>query len=405
MIATSSLNGPSESLRPGASPRLLSLDVLRGLTVAGMILVTDPGTYGAIFPPLRHSEWNGPTLTDMIFPCFLVMVGVAMMLSFASRLARGASRGNLALHVLRRSLVLILLGLAVNAFPDYDRAHLAKLRFPGILQHIGVCYGMAALLYLAVARPAISNRMRRAAILAAIVLSLGGYWALLKLYPTPEFGPGRLDSLGSLPAVVDRAVFTVPHLWAYGTTPGYGVTYDPDGLLLTLLPSFATVLFGVLAGEVLRDGAARRSQCAWLAVAGTLLWLAGLGLGHWLVLNKKIWTSSFALLSSGLSLLVFAALFYLIDIRGWRRGWTLALIFGTNAILAFALSQVITDLGIRVHVFYHGKLTGLHTAIYQQFFALPSAPRLGSLLYAIAVVLLNAALIYPLYRKRIFLRI
>ncbi len=393
---------PDRSVPRVLPERLLSLDVLRGLTVAGMILVTDPGTYSAIFPPFRHAEWNGPTLTDMIFPCFLVMVGVAMTLSFAARLQRGATHTTLAFHALRRAAVLVVLGLVVNALPDFDLAH---LRLPGILQHIGVCYGMAALLYLAVARPAISNRSRRAVFVAAMVLSLGGYWALLKLYPTPGFGPGRLDSLGSLPAFVDRAVFRVPHLWAYGTTPGYGVTFDPDGLLLTLLPSFATVLFGVLAGEVLRDGDARREQCATLAVAGTAVWLAGLGLSHWLVLNKKIWTSTFALLSSGLSLLVFAGLFYLIDIRGRRRGWTLARIFGTNAILAFALSQIITMLGTRIHVVFHGKSTGLHTAIYQQVFAMAGAPRLGSLLYAIAVVLLNAALIYPLYRRKIFLRI
>ena len=364
-----------------------------------MILVTDPGTYSAVYPPLRHAEWNGPTATDIIFPCFLVMAGVSLTLSFAARLRGGATGAQLALHALRRGIVLVALGLLVNAFPDFDLAH---LRLPGILQRIGVCYFLAAMLYLAL--PARNRRTRVLAITAVVLVLLGAYWTLLKFYPTPGFGPGRLDSLGSLPAVVDRAVFGVQHMWAYGLTLGYGVTYDSEGLLSTA-PALATMLFGVLAGEVLVDDPDRRRQGAALATLGTALWLAGLGLSHWLVLNKKILTSTFALFSSGLSLLLFAGLLYVIDIRGWRRGWTLARIFGTNAILAFVLSQLITMAGIRFRIPFRGQTPELHTLLYQRVFAIAQAPRLGSLLYAVAIVLLNAALVYPLYRRRIFLRI
>ena len=320
--------------------RLLSLDVLRGLTIAGMILVTDPGTYGARYGFLAHAEWDHPTATDLIFPCFLVMVGVSLVLSFGARLRLGVSRGALLLQALRRAVLLIVLGLVVNGFPTYDLAH---LRIPGILQRIGVCYALAALLYLALKRPGLTRARRVGAIGGVCAVLLAGYWALLKLYPTPGFGPGRLDSLGSLPTVVDRAVFGVAHLWIWGLTPGYGVTYDSEGILSTT-GALATVLFGVLAGELLQRDETRGRRCGQLAVFGTALWLAGLGLSPWLVQNKKILTSTFALSSSGLSLLALAGLFYVIDVRGWRRGWTLPLIFGTNAIFAFVLSGVVTTL-------------------------------------------------------------
>ncbi len=387
--------------RVAASERLLALDVLRGFTVAGMILVTDPGTYDAIYAPLRHAAWNGATLTDMIFPCFLVMVGVSTTLSVTARLKRGASRASLALHALRRSALLIVLGFLVNGFPFYDLSH---LRFPGILQRIGVCYLLAALLYLGLNKPAISDGVRRAVLLGVIFGALALYWALLRFYPTPGFGAGHLDSLGSLPATVDRALFGVRHLWAYGLTPGHGVTYDPEGALSTL-PALATVLFGVLAGEELRSQATRSHKCAVLALDGTVLWLAGLCWSGSLVLNKRIYTPSFAIFSAGLALLLLAGLLYVIDVKHWRRGWTLPRIFGTNAIFAFVLSGVLTATLMVVHVRSAGEYVDLHTLLYQRGFAAWLPLRFGSLLYAVAIVLLNAALIYPLYRRRIFLKL
>ncbi len=397
---------------PGAVPRssrsrktpqrLLSLDVLRGLTIAGMILVTDPGTYASRFAPLQHADWNGATLTDMIFPCFLIMTGVSMTLSFSTRLARGATRGDLLLHALRRCGLLIVLGLLVNGFPSYDLAH---LRIPGILQRIGICYLLAAAIYLPLKRKAILRQTRFEVIGAIIFVCLAGYWALLVLYPTPGFGPGYLDSLRNLPAVLDRRVFTVPHLWAYGLTPGYGVTYDSEGILSTI-PALATVLFGVLAGEVMRRGDDRRRQSGLLAAMGTVLWVSGLALSHWLVLNKRIYTPTFALFSDGLSILLLAGLVYVIDVRGARRGWTLLLIFGTNAIFAFVLSSVITSLLSFFHVGDAGKPVQLHTFLYNHLFVAHWLPaQVGSLLYAIVIVLLNAALVYPLFRRRIFLKL
>ena len=385
-------------------PRLLALDVLRGLTIAAMILVTDPGTYSHVYPQLLHAVWNGPTAADLIFPCFLVIVGVSVTLSMTARLERGGTFRALVGHAARRSAVLIAVGLFFNGFPFFDLAH---LRVPGVLQRIGICYFFGSLLFLMLRRLAFTTRARQRTLALVCCGSLGVYWVLLEFYPTPGFGPGRLDSLGSLPAVLDRALFTVPHLWIFGTTPGWGVTFDPEGALSTL-GAFGTTLLGVLAGEVLRSDAdekERRRQCATLAVGGTGLWLAGLGLGYGIVLNKKIWTPSFALWSAGLSILLLAGLLYLIDIRRCRRGWTLPLIFGTNAILAYVLSGLITTvlnvISVRTP---EGKL-GLYTFLSNHVFATWLPPRPASLAYALVIVLLNAALVYPLYRRRMFLRL
>ncbi len=388
-------------MKAPARERLLSLDVLRGLTMAAMVLVNDPGS-NRVFWPLDHAEWNGATPTDMIFPCFLVMMGVAMTLSFAARLQRGATHGRLAVHAVRRGALIVLIGLALNALPTL---HLETLRFPGVLQRIGVCYTLAALLYLALPGPDAGHWKRQRTVVLAVVAVglLAVYWALLKLYPTPGFGPGRLDPLGSLPAVVDRAVFGTHHVWRWATTPGYGnaPTYDPEGLLSTL-PALANVLFGILAGEELRTRATRRQQCAALAVAGTVLWLLGLGLSHWLPLNKKLWTSTFALFTSGLSILLLAGLMYLVDIRQRRRGWAFFLLFGTNAILAYVLADLVAIYSDRIHV---GPKLSLHGLVFRDLFAGWLPPDVASLGYALLFVGVIAGLLYPFYRRGIFLRI
>ncbi len=393
------------SARPAAAAdRLLSLDVLRGLTMASMVLVNDPGS-GALYGQLDHAEWNGATFTDMIFPCFLVIVGVSITLSFASRLNRGATHTNLALHALRRGGLIVSLGLLLNLLFNWNFAH---LRFPGVLQRIGVCYTVAALLYLALPGPDVGRwrRTRETVLgLTAFVL-LATYWALLKLYPAPGFGPGHLDTYMSLPAVVDRAVFGIHHIYRWGITPGLGPTYDPEGLLSTL-PALTNVLFGILAGEQLRSARPRRQQCGILATMGTTLWLAGFGLSHWLPLNKKLWTSTFALFTSGLAILCLAGLLYVIDLRRVRRGWSFFLIFGTNAILAYVLADVVAYGFDRIHFHLANgpRPVNLHGLIFRDLFASWLPPQAASLGFALLYVCLIAALIYPLYRRRIFLRI
>ena len=413
--------------------RLISLDVMRGLTIAAMILVTDPGTYSAVFPPLLHAAWQGATLTDMIFPAFLFMVGVSIVFSTQARLfpraGRGATRRQLIGHILRRAILLIVLGLLVNGFPAYDLHH---LRLPGILQRIALCYAAAALLYLAIgdrgpapgaettsAASAQCASNRAAAFLATIIAAiLIGYGVLLRYVPVPGFGPARYDSLGYLGAYIDRAVFTTQHLWAWGLTPGYGVTYDPEGLLSTL-PAIANTLLGVLAGVWLRMPRPARSKVADLLFFGALLFAVAWPLATLMPINKRIWTSTFALLSGGVSLFAFALLYWILDVRdldvrnkdlGSSSRWmkpaiSFASIFGTNAIFAFVLSSIITGSLDAIHLHSGGTTLSLHQTAHQYLFASWLPPRIGSLGYALAIVALNAALLYPLYRRRIFLRI
>lgn len=382
-----------------ASARLVSLDVLRGLAVAGMILVTDPGTYSAVYPPLLHSPWNGATATDMIFPAFLFSVGVAITLSFRSRVLKGESRVRLARHVVIRSVIMFFIGLALNGFPDYE---LHTIRIPGVLQRIALCYLCAAFIYVGLSgaddEAANSRRAWRIGSLAFVILA--GYWALLKFFPVPGFGANRLDSQGYLGAYIDRAVFGIRHLWPYGTTPGVGVTYDPEGILSTF-PAIATTLLGVLAGELMRSKLSLGKKAGYLAFAGFVTFVAGLLLSPLFPINKRMWTSTFVLVSGGVAPMVFALLLYLVDLKQWKRWTPPFLVFGSNAILAFALSNVITTLTDRIHV---GSLT-LHQWADSVCFStwLPAVN--ASLAYAITIVLFNMAILLPLYRKRIFVRL
>jgi len=209
--------------------RLVSLDALRGLTVAAMVLVNNPGTWRAVYAPLRHAEWHGWTPTDLVFPFFLFVVGVAIPLALGRRVAAGESRASIVARAARRSAIIVALGLLLHAIPDFD---LAALRIPGVLQRIGVCYLVAALVFLT------TGWRTQAALVAAL---LAAYWAALTLVPVPGFGVGRLDPEGNLAAYIDRAVFG-RHVWRLVPV------YDPEGLLSTV-PAVATTLVGVLAGH------------------------------------------------------------------------------------------------------------------------------------------------------------
>jgi predicted acyltransferase len=403
-----STTAPEFAPHPVAAPvskpeRLISLDVFRGLIVAGMILVTNPGTYSAVYWPLLHANWNGWTLTDMIFPSFLFIVGVAVTLSFAARTARGERRGRLARHLLQRAVILILLGLFLNAFPFFE---LHTLRIAGVLQRIALCCAIGGLLYLSLMPEAGHDEApyarRRIFILCGVIVGLvAGYWLTLRYVPVPGFGPDRLDSLGNLGAYIDRAVFTTQHMWFYGTTPGHGVTFDPEGLLTTL-PATANLLIGLIAGEALRAKNSAVRKAVLFAVAGLVLFLVGMALNSLLPINKKIWTSTFVLLSSGFSLMAFALCYWVVDLRRWRWWTGPALIFGTNAILAFALTNVITPLTDAIHV--HPGVN-LHAWGYQTIFLPWLSPVHASLAYALVLVGLNMAIVAVFYRKRIFLRI
>jgi predicted acyltransferase len=365
--------------------RLFALDVFRGLTIAGMIVVNTPGTWTHVYPPLLHAEWHGWTATDTIFPFFLFIVGVSMAVSFARRRARGATRRELFLHALRRGAIIFGLGLALNvlSFFVFHRAH---LRIPGVLQRIGVVYIFAAAIFLA---------FGRRGVLATVVLLLVGYWALMRFVPVPGFGAGRLDLEGNLAAWVDRAVLG-EHTWKPG--------WDPEGPLSTI-PAIATALLGAIAGEWLRSDNVRQKQLGlviggWLAVGVGLLWSLSFPI------NKNLWTSSYAVFMSGLAALFLAlcrGLFDGTDRPVWARPFEW---LGRNPIAAFVLSTLVTivSLGIKLPG-PDGKPRSLYATIYRTVFDRFADPRLGSLLFALTFLAVWIAICGLLYRRRIFLKV
>jgi len=370
------------SARPGA--RLVSLDVFRGMTIAGMILVNNPGTWSAIYAPLRHAPWHGWTLTDLIFPFFLFIAGVSTAFSFAARQARGATRAALALHILRRSAIIFTLGLFLNAFPAFK---LATLRYPGVLQRIAVCYLAASLLFL------YSGRRAR---VAALVLLLFGYWALMTLLPVPGFGSGRLDPEGNLAAYVDRAVLP-GKLWQS--------TWDPEGILSTL-PAMATLLVGIFLGEWLLAPRAPQRTAAGMMAMGA----AGLALGQaWHLvfpINKNLWTSSYVVFTAGFALVLLGACYWLVDVKGWRRWATPFVVYGVNPIAAYFLSSLFADvLGSFRTALADGQAVSWKRFLFVKLFAPAASPVNASLLFALSYVLLWLGVMWLLYRRRVFIKI
>lgn len=366
--------------------RLVSLDVFRGATIAAMILVNNPGSWAHVYPPLLHAEWHGWTFTDVIFPSFLWICGVAMTLSFARRVERGDSRSRLFLHTLRRAASIFVLGLLLNAYPAFD---LATLRIPGVLQRIAVCYLAAAALFLV-------TRLRGQ--IAAILCLLGVYWVLMKTVPVPGYGAGLLDKQGNFAQWIDSLVLS-GHMWSQTKT------WDPEGIVSTL-PSIATILFGVLCGHLLRAALSVAEKAAWMFSVGVSLLFAGLVMNAWLPINKNLWTSSFAVFMAGLAFTLFALSYWLIDGRGYARWGRPFSIYGMNAITVYVCSGMLADtLTVIRWTGADGRPVQLNTWLFTDFFSRFAGPVNASLLFAIANVLLIYAVAYAMWRKRWFIRL
>jgi predicted acyltransferase len=405
-IATAeTIAAPASNSLPAESParpeRMVSLDVFRGATIAAMILVNDPGSWSHIYPPLEHAEWNGWTPTDLIFPFFLFIVGVSMTLSFASRIARGLTRRVLAIHVVRRSALIFAIGLFLNGFPGFD---LGTIRIMGVLQRIALCYLVAGLFYLATFQrePAADRSARVRAnlrVTAAVAIALlVGYWALMTFVPVPGYGAGRLGKNDNLGAYVDRTLMG-GHLWSES------VTWDPEGFLSTL-PAIASLLIGILAGEWLRSDRRARRKALGLAAAGLVLLAAGRLLHPYFPINKNLWTSSFVLFTGGFAMLALAACYWIVDVRVWRAWAAPFLVFGMNAILAYALAAIVSEVSTDFEFLkFHGRVTTLHGWVYNKYFVPHASPMNASLAFAVFFVLVIFVLLWPFYRGKVFLRI
>lgn len=378
------VEGPS-TLNP---QRLLSLDLFRGLTIAGMIVVNNPGTWDHVFPPLLHAEWHGWTYTDTIFPFFLFIVGVAMAFSFGGRTAKGEGRKALVSHTFWRAAVIFGIGLGIN-FLSVLLFHRAHVRIPGVLQRIAVCFFLAALVYLLGGRKAIRP---------AILVLLFGYWALMALVPVPGHGVGQFDLDGNFATYVDRLVLG-EHTWKHNPS------WDPEGLVSTL-PAIATTLLGLLAGLALRSEAALEKKVIRLLLWGWAGALAGLLWNRFLPINKNLWTSSYAVFMSALAAACLGVCLWAVDLRGWRTWARPFQWLGTNALFLFVASDLVTIAMIWIKLTgADGKRRSLYGTIYRTVFDRFADPRLGSLLFALTYLLLWTAVAGLLYRKRVFIKV
>jgi predicted acyltransferase len=408
--------GPALAAAPSSSVRrLTSLDVFRGLTIIGMLLVNDPGDPNAAYEQLRHSVWNGCRLADLVFPFFMFVVGVTTQLSLRSRAERGETDAAIRRQILRRGAVIFGIGLLLNWFPfyqygaiagapaptffDHVAARLMELRFLGVLQRIGLAYIAAALL---------TNRASTKRVVVFIAAILIGYWLLLTFVTVP--GEARIgahllnEPARTLAAWVDRITLDWSrwrlgnHIWQSSAV------YDPEGLLSTL-PAIATTMIGVLAARWICSERALGERLKGLLLAGLALIAAGLAWSVAFPINKNLWSSSYVLFTAGIAWATLAAIAWLVDARGWAR-WTKPFVaFGTNPITAYVgaeLTAILLDSTIKLRV--DGRLRSAHELVYG-LLASSLDRQLASLLYSLGFVVLWYLLLDQLHRRQITIKI
>lgn len=394
---------PGAGTTPAAT-RWLGLDALRGLTMAAMILVNNPGRWGSDYQydPLRHAAWHGCTFTDLVFPTFLFCAGVAIVPALDRKLQAGAPRGPIVSGIGRRVLWLVLLGMLLSAFPLLTFAPgkdlfapLYTTRFPGVLQRIGVCYGLAALLFLFT-----SARTQRLVLLGCLF----GHWLLSTQVPVPGVGmPDLADPAKTLQGWLDRAVFG-EHIYRDGRLGAK--VYDPEGLLGTI-PALATALFGVQAGRVLQQHADAAAKVAALLLRGALCMLAGAVWSWFLPLNKPLWTASYAVWTAGIATTGLGLCVWAFEQRGWTK-WARPLqVYGVNALLVFVGSGLLArTLGQLWLLHVDGKEVSVQAWFFRHCLLDPIGDgRLASLAFGLVWILGWYAVLAQLYRRGIVWRV
>lgn len=373
--------------------RLLSLDVFRGITVAGMILVNNPGDWGNIYAPLRHADWHGCTPTDLIFPFFLFIVGVSIAYALGTKKEFLTDHSGIIFTAFKRALILFGLGLFLSVYPKIFTEPLEALknvRIPGVLQRIAVVFFISAVLFIKT-----SSRTQLKIFIGVLIF----YWLIMTLVPVPGVGYANLEKETNLGAWLDRTILTEAHLWKLSKT------WDPEGILSTM-PAIATGLFGVLTGTYLRrKDIDTATKIASLFSIGTLAVIMGLIWDLFFPINKALWTSSYVLYTGGLATIGLAMLYWFIDHKE-NKAWTTPFVaYGVNAITVFFLSGLIPrTLGL-IKMDLDGNEVGAQVWIYQKFFASHLSPVNASLAYAITYVLLWFIILWIMYRKKIIIKV
>lgn len=442
-----------------ANSRLISLDVFRGMTIAGMVLVNNPGTWSHIYDPLEHASWHGLTPTDWIFPFFLFIVGVAIPIALGKRLVEGITQ-KVYTKIVSRSAMIFALGLSMSVIPFFQFAatnapdwlkmliwmamtggllflllrnfkaagiliglsiagviglnlagynvvpyNFGTMRIPGVLQRIAVCYLVVSIIFLH------TNWKQQIYIAIGILL---GYWAVMTLVPVPGCDVTTIDDKAcNLAAWLDRSILTEDHIWRSAKV------FDPEGILSTL-PAIATTIAGVLTGTWLtkRPSASVLSESGGTAhddnlnkvsglfFFGTVLLGAGYVWNSYFPFNKALWTSSYVLVTAGLALLTLGACFWLIDIKGYKAWAKPFVIFGMNALPLFVFSGIFARMigAYRVSG-ADGQPVAVQKWVFDNIFLSVAQPVDASLLYAICFILVWLFLMWLLFRKDIYIKV
>ena len=356
--------------------RLLSLDFFRGLTIAGMIIVNDPGSWSHVYAPLRHAEWHGATPTDLVFPFFLFIVGVSISLSLSKR--KGSS--NLYIKIFKRSAIIFLLGIFLALFPKFD---FENLRIVGVLQRIALVYLVCAILYLNTSH---STQLKTGIGLLVI------YWITMAFIPFNGNLAGTLDPGNNFAAWIDS--FIVPGRL-------YQETWDPEGFYSTL-PAIATGISGMLCGKIILDNSnSLKDKIIKLFYWGSIVLIIGSFWDYIFPINKHIWTSSYVLYSSGLAMIVLAMSMWIIDEKKYTNNIKFGLVFGSNAITAYVLHGIVWRLfqfpvinGVGFQKFWMDTGTSI---------GLPA--KFVSFDWAIFYTLVIYFIVYQLYKRKIFIKV
>ncbi len=374
-------------MQPEKKQRLLSLDFFRGLTVAGMILVNNPGDWGHIYPPLEHSKWNGCTPTDLVFPFFLFMVGVSITLAIGPRKPDKTLHAKLILTALKRAIIIYLIFTALHLLfvHNFD-----NFRILGVLPRIAIVFFITVVIFLK------TNFKQQLWIFWLILI---GYYLLMNFVPVPGVGPSNLEPATSLAAWLDNLILTPKHIWSGSKT------YDPEGLLSTI-PSIATCLFGIMVGDWLRrKDRTEPVKATWLFTIATLAITAGLLWDQFFPINKALWTSSFVLYAGGLATAGLTLSFWLIDVQQRKKYIKPFIAYGSNAITAYIAADAVLAVLDWFHLHLNGKKVGLQQFLYQTFFAPYFSPVNASLAGALTYVIILSIPMMILYKKKIFIKV
>jgi predicted acyltransferase len=363
--------------------RLSSLDAFRGLTIAGMTLVNNPGSWKHVYAPLRHAKWHGWTPTDLVFPFFLFIVGVSISLALSKRIDEGGVNRSLYIKIFKRSFILFALGIFLALVPRFD---FETLRIPGVLQRIAICYLVSALVF---AKTGTKGRA-----IAAFAL-LASYWLMMKLIPVPGYGAGILDYKGNLCSYIDTKLLA-GHLYKPG--------FDPEGVLSTL-PAISTTLLGTLTGDWLRSSKNILQKTGGIFFGGILFTICGLLLHPFFPINKQLWTPTYVLFTGGAAVILLGVCYGVIEGKGLKKWAAPFLVLGTNAITVYVGSALMAKLIFTIKVSVNGSSLSLKTYIYD-YFLVPWAGHLnGSLVFPLLLILIWVGIMIPFYKKKIFIKI